>query len=230
MIIITYQELLDNIRDLGFGDESDMQDFETEVKVVTNAINRSIQFINLDVDPIYSNYELSIPGNETGYIYVNMTEEADDFLQFADTPVMYSTTAPIFERGVLVGYKETPYYKKFADFDYEGNTTLVFNADEINSKLNSEDPNSQYYSTDLRIFYVAEHEPYVGTTAQKREDLPLPRRVHHLVPLLAAYYVWLEDEPTKAAQYYNMYETEKAALLANNPKNRVQIRVLPGGI
>ena len=227
MIIITYQELLDNIRDLGFGDESDMQDFETEVKVVTNAINRSISMINLEVDPIRASYEFSLAGNETGYVYLNMEEETDDFLQFADTPVTYAEVIPYRENGELK-FKEKSLFKKFNDFDFEGETTLVFNADDINKGKTGED--AEYYSTDFRIYYGAEHEKYTGTTAQKREDLPLPKRVHHLVPLLAAYYVWLEDEPTKAAQYYNMYETAKNVILEASARNKLRVRVLPGGM
>lgn len=204
-----------------------MQDFETEVKVVTNAVNRSISMINLEVDPIRASLEFSVSGDETGYLYINMEEETDDFLQFAENPVVYSETTPYMEDGVRK-LKETPYFKKFTDFDVEGETTLVFNADEINKGKTGED--AQYYSTDFRIYYVAEHEKYVGTPAQLREDLPLPRRVHHLVPLLAAYYVWLEDEPTKAAQYYNMYETEASVIIAASNKNKIRMRVLEGGL
>ena len=47
--------------------------------------------------------------------------------------------------------------------------------------------------------------------------------MHHLIPLLAAYYLWLDDDERKAVQYYNNYETELSQIIQNEnmPKMRV---------
>lgn len=37
-------------------------------------------------------------------------------------------------------------------------------------------------------------------------DIDLPDRVDYIVPLLAAYYVWLDDDQTKAVLYWNQFD------------------------
>ena len=47
---------------------------------------------------------------------------------------------------------------------------------------------------------------------------------HSLVPLLAAYYLWLDDEEQKATMYNNLYEQKLNQLLSKKklPKATVQ--------
>lgn len=44
--------------------------------------------------------------------------------------------------------------------------------------------------------------------------IDLPDKVIDLVPLLAAYYVWLDDDERKAVYYYNQYDDLKNQILA----------------
>lgn len=44
--------------------------------------------------------------------------------------------------------------------------------------------------------------------------IDLPDKVIDLMPLLAAYYVWLDDDERKAIYYYNQYEDLKSQILA----------------
>lgn len=60
-------------------------------------------------------------------------------------------------------------------------------------------------------------------------EIPLEPITHEdLLPLLCAYFVWLDDDATKAAQYYNLYETELANIMSILKKPR--LRFLEGGI
>lgn len=203
---MTYQELLNNIRDLGFSDDSEMEDFG---ELVPNSINRAITEINLEVAPIVERYEFEIAsdtkdadGNvvegDTGLLYLTMPDIDGNFLDFADTPVRIKS-----------GDAET--YIRFADYEIEAEDTLVIDQDKNKGEF--------------RVFYKAAHTPFDGS--QTAEEIPLPKKTHHLVPLLSAYYVWLEDEPTKASQYYNLYEQKKGELSANV---KPRMRVLEGGI
>lgn len=47
-------------------------------------------------------------------------------------------------------------------------------------------------------------------------EIELEPIVHELVPLLAAYHIWLDDENTKATQYQNLYEDRKNEIMASN--------------
>lgn len=204
---MTYQELINNIRDLGFSDDAEMEEFG---ELVYNSINRAISEINLLVTPITETYEFEIDDADTGYLYIRMPDVDERFLDFADTPVVYEAQ----------GQEQ---YTKFNDFEIEMGDTMVINQDS--------------YKGSFRVFYRADHEPIpysedgtLPTQEQLAQELPLPRRAHFLAPLLAGYYVWLEDEPTKAAQYYNLYEQGVSTVSASEATKKFRVRVLPGGM
>ena len=199
---MTYQELINEIRDLGFSDDSEIEEF-AEAGLLYSAINRAITRINLELYPIIEKYEFDISDDDTGYLYITMTDIDDLFLDFADTPVLFERDGADF-------------YTKFADYEIEADNTLVINADKNKGSF--------------RVFYKVAHDTFTGRTAQLKEDLPLQLKVHHLVPLLASYYVWNEDEPTKAAQYLNLFESEKAELKEQALARKFKVRVVSGGL
>lgn len=197
---MTYQELINNIKSLGFSDDSEIEEF-AESGVLYDSINRAITEINLNVTPIYEKYEIEIDETDTEYLYINMSDIDDAFLEFAETPVLFEQDGK-------------SYYQKFSDYQIETENTIVINADDNKGSF--------------RIFYKVQHDLFTGTEAQLDEDLPLPLKAHHLVPLLASYYVWQEDEPAKAAQYYNVFEQKSVAM--EDQASKPRMRVLPGGI
>ena len=199
---MTYQELINEIRDLGFSDDSEIEEF-AEAGLLYSAINRAITRINLELYPIIEKYEFDISDDDTGYLYITMTDIDDLFLDFADTPVLFERDGADF-------------YTKFADYEIEADNTLVINADKNKGSC--------------RVFYKVAHDTFTGKTSQLKEDLPLQLKVHHLVPLLASYYVWNEDEPTKAAQYLNLFESEKAELKEQALARKFKVRVVSGGL
>ena len=199
---MTYQELINEIRDLGFSDDSEIEEF-AEAGLLYSASNRAITRINLELYPILEKYEFDISDNDTGYIYITMTDIDDLFLDFADMPVLFERDGANF-------------YTKFGDYEIETDNTLVINADK--------------HKGSFRVFYKVAHDTFTGKTSQLKEDLPLQLKVHHLVPLLASYYVWNEDEPTKAAQYLNLFESEKAELKEQALARKFKVRVVSGGL
>ena len=199
---MTYQELINEIRDLGFSDDSEIEEF-AEAGLLYSAINRAITRINLELYPIIEKYEFDISDDDTGYLYLTMTDIDDMFLDFADMPVLFERDGANF-------------YTKFGDYEIESDNTLVINADKNKGSF--------------RVFYKVAHDTFTGKTSQLKEDLPLQLKVHHLVPLLASYYVWNEDEPTKAAQYLNLFESEKAELKEQALARKFKVRVVSGGL
>ena len=196
-----YSEVIDNIKNLGFADDDEMVEF-AESGVLYDSINRAITEINLNIAPIYGTHELEIDDTDTGYLYVVLPDIDPSFLEFTDTPVLYEQNGK-------------DYYQKFSDYQIETENTLVINADENKGNF--------------RIFYKAAHTTFTGAEAELSEEVPLMLKVHHLVPLLASYYVWQEDEPAKAAQYYNLYE-QKSAEVTNEASAKIRMRIMPGGI
>lgn len=258
-MIMTYQELINNIRDLGFSDDPEIEEFED---LIPNSINRAITEINLEVDPIIEKLEIDITDDVTGYLYINMNDvETETFIGDGETTsfslkkeprsivsvavgeelienytlngnVVSFETAPdgevfisymVFGDENFLSFADTPVlfeqngsqlYSRFNDYEIETGNTIIINTENHKGKY--------------RIFYKKAHENFTNTEEEKATELPLRLRVHHLVPLLASYYVWLEDEPTKAAQYYNLYEQKKAMFTEEN--NRPRMRVLDGGM
>lgn len=190
---MNYSELINNIRDLGFSEDDEIEEMG---ELIPNSINRAISEINIGVAPILEKHEVELTDDDEGYIYIDMLEVDESFLDFADTPVL-------FERD------GTSYYKKFADYDIEMGRTVVINADEYKGKF--------------RIFYKVAHETFTLEDEMLEEELPLPLRAHHLVPLLASFYVWEEDDPSRATQYYNIYEQRAQEVVSSTKQLKAKI-------
>ena len=196
---MTYQEVINNIKSLGFSDDDEMEEF-ADSGVLYDSINRAITEINVNSAPNYEKYEFTIEDSDTGFLYINLADMDEMFMEFADTPVLFEKDG-------------SDYYQAFSDYQIETENTVVIDADANKGSF--------------RIFYKAAHDPLTNVQ-QYKDDVPLPLKVHHLVPLLAAYYVWMEDEPAKAAQYYNMYEQKSVEV--KNQTDTPRARIIPGGI
>ena len=59
-------------------------------------------------------------------------------------------------------------------------------------------------------------------TEETEDDarINLPENVYPLLPLLAAYHIWLDDDITKATMYWNEYDQYKQQLFAQCKKTR----------
>lgn len=191
---MNYGELIENIKDLGFSDESEIEDFGS---IIPNCINRAITEINLFVAPIIGTYQIEQDGDTEDLIYYDIEELTKDddgnvkFLTFADTPVMYGDKV----------------YTRYNDFDIESGKILVIDG-SVSGKF--------------RVFYKKAHVPYTESS-DSNSEIELPLKAHQLLPLLASYYIWLDDDQTKSVYYYNRYETLAADLQATDTKPKARI-------
>lgn len=159
-----------------------------------DAINRAISQIQNHF-PFIAKYEFELDETDTGILYVDMTDR-DGFLDLAETPVLFEKDGEEM-------------FKKFGDYQIEMEHTVVIDANNCKGSF--------------RIYYNK------ACTTITKDTLDafvpeLPNKVHHLIPLLAAYYLWLDDDASKAAQYYNAYETELALLLQKEGQPRMRVR------
>lgn len=196
---MNYGQLKNEIRDLGFSEDAEITEFD---EIVPNAINRAITEINLTVCPIIDTFLITQDGNDNEYLYYDMEE-----LTREDDNVVFLEFA---DTPVMYG---TNVYKKFSDYEIEPGNILVLDGS---------------IEGNFKVFYKKAHETYTLTDSDDEEELPLPLKAHILVPLLASYYIWLEDEKSKAVDYYNQYEILAQKITNDKSKNR--IKILSGGI
>lgn len=194
---MNYGELKTELISLGFSDESELDEFGV---IVPLALNRAITEINLTIAPIIGTYEFTQTGEGSVLLYYDMEE-----LTREDGDVVFLSFA---DTPVMVG---DGVYRRYNDFEIEQDRILVMDGS---------------VSGNFKVFYKKAHTPFTVDTGDL-EDIPLPLKAHILVPLLTAYYVWLEDEKTKAVDYYNQYEKLAQSILNDKP---VRMRILPGGI
>ena len=190
---MNYGQIKQNLISLGFAEESDYEEFE-ELGYTYDAINRAISQIGNQF-PYIAKYEFEIDESDTGILYVDMTDRAGFLALAQETPVVFEANGD-------------EVFRKFGDYYIEMGHTIVIKADD--------------YAGSFRIYYERACTTITSTTPETFVP-EIPDRVHHLIPLLAAYYLWLDDDERKAVQYYNMYESELALLLQkqNAPRMRV---------
>lgn len=195
---MNYGQLKNEIRDLGFSEDAEIAEF---ADIVPNSINRAITEINLTVCPITGTYQIEQDGTDNDLLYYDIEEltKENGIVKFLE----FADTPVMYGDSV---------YKKFADYEIEREKILILDG-SISGKF--------------KVFYKKAHDPF-NTESDDSVELPLPLKAHHLVPLLASYYIWLEDEKAKAVDYYNQYEKLSQKVMESSTDNRV--RILSGGI
>lgn len=193
---MNYGQLKTELVGLGFSDTSELDDFG---QIVPDAINRAITEINLTVLPIIDSIEIEQDGTEDEILYYDMKSltRKNGISRFLD----------FADTPVKTG---TNVYKKFNDYEIENGDTLVLDGNLEGT---------------FKVFYKKIHTPFTLETSDDTE-IELPIKAHVLVPLLAAYYIWLEDEKTKAVDYYNQYEKLSQMITYKPPRGTI----LNGGI
>lgn len=191
---MNYGQIKENLISLGFADENDYAEYE-QLGYTINAINRAIRAIEKEF-PYYSSYEEEITD---GIVSINMADETDDFLGFAKRPVTFIEN----DNGSVT-------VKVVQNFELdEDGLTIIIDGSKRDGRY--------------KIKYMAKCSDIDENTSDNFVT-ELPLKTHHLIPLLAAYYLWLDDDAAKAAQYYNMYETELSTLLQKSNEPRMRVR------
>lgn len=190
---MNYGEIKQNIISLGFAEQGDYDEYE-ELGYTYDSINRAIQTIAVTF-PFVAKYEFEIDAEDTDVRYIDMTSVDEGFIDFGETPVLFE------KNGEDV-------FRKFGEYQIEMGHNIVIEEKNVDGSI--------------RIYY--KKQPTVIDSETEDTFVPeIPLKVHHLIPLIASYYLWLDDDAAKATQYYNMYETALAAELQNEtaPKGRI---------
>lgn len=158
-----------------------------------DSINRALDQIGV-IFPYIAKYEFEIDDTDEGLLYIDMTDR-DGFLELSETPILFEKNG-------------TETFTPFSDYEIEMDHTIVINADANKGSF--------------RIYYTKECTRFSSATADTAVP-ELPLKCHHLIPLLASYYLWLDDDERKATQYYNMYESELGMVLQKSRQPRIKV-------
>ena len=199
---MNYGEIKHNLISLVFGETSDLDEVE-ELGSLYDSINRAMSEINVDF-PYIATYQFEIDQedvDEGELIRVDMTDttKVTGFLDFDETPLLYEKDG-----------KGT--FKRFSDYEIEKEVILVI------------DPAGHIGK--YRVYYRCE-PTHVGSTTVDTAVPEIPLKAHYLIPILSAYWLWLDDDEQKAVQYRNLYETERERLRARTENTKAKIHADP---
>lgn len=196
--VMNFGELKTEVRDLGFEENESLEEYKD---ILISAANRAMQMINGTI-PVTARYDFTQDGKETGlkrYDLVELTK-SDGKRTFLS---LTDTPVRIGANGV---------YEAFNDFDVEMGSLLVMDAGAVG---------------EFSVFY---RKLPARVTYATTDDTPLDvdPRMDPALPLLTAYFVWLDDDERKATQYYNMYDLFKSEVLAEAETKKVRARIIGG--
>lgn len=239
---MTWAEVIANIRDLGFEEQSTME--QDDYKQITiNSVNRAIDTIFWNVVEPYKSYFHEVSNRPVTRV-VPLTKEGEVTEDAEDSSVVKIPSFVGTEQGLRVtNYDST-------------NVTVTGVTETMQSIVENEsydvtaslkDPETHKWedgTTDEKVFRVYKTYTYTWDCPNyplpkindetpddysMENDVGLPDKVVYLLPLLASYYVWLDDDVEKAVYYYNMYDSELSKLI-DTIKNRNGKVVMYGGL
>lgn len=191
---MNWGEFKNEIKDLGFEETGALNEYKD---IIISAANRALHIINATVIPVISRYDFTQDGKETGikkYDMVELATTKDGTNQFL-----------AFADSPVKTYNGA--YETFNDFEIEQGHIIVMDASIVG---------------DFSVFYKKRPSKITETTTDNTE-LDIDVKVEPALPLLAAYYIWLDDDERKATQYYNQYDTLKSDLLMGATPVRARI-------
>ena len=166
-----------------------------ELGYTYDAINQAVNEIN-DVFPIEAEFDFDIDESDTGIYTIDMGDRAG-FIALAETPVWFEKDGEEI-------------WRSFTEFEVKMDRKIIIKMDD--------------YEGSFRIYYYKLPTQITSSTPNSFE-FELPLVAHNLIPLLTAYYLWLDDDERKAIMYKNDYEEARNIALQrkNPPRARVEI-------
>lgn len=176
---MTLSEFRNQIRDLGFEEDTTMRD--EYPNVFLNALNRSLDIINTTVKPIVGKVEIIQDGTQTGVVRYDLSEMCPDY------EALYGMPTRVYNNA----------YYTFNNYTLEQNKIILMDASIIGTFT----------------FYYTKILPDITASTADDFEIPIDHEVEQLLPLLTAYYVWLDDDERKAVMYYNQFDSMKQEIL-----------------
>jgi len=201
---MTYGELKQRMTDFGFEDSTYLAD-PTAMSEFISSINQARQTIS-QVFPTKGRYDFVQDGTQTGLHRIDMKNKTDNEgdIEFAGTFDSMDSMQMIIDGQVY----------PFSDYTLEQGYIVVLNYAVIGTF-------SIFFEKGISL---------IDLTTPDDFDIEIDQEAEHLVPLLASYHAWLDDDPEKATLYYNEYEQERNILQAKweERKTKPKARIVGG--
>lgn len=193
--IMKYGELKNEIRDLGFEDDAIFIEY---LSVIQNAITRACKILASTLKSPVGRIELdltdeSVKAEDGKYDLLELSKDTDGNVRFDSIDRIVEDVGT--------------YIQNYLNYDLVEDHILVVPTN---------------VSKKLIIYY---NERIIPITDQTPDDyeIQVVYPFDPLVALLAAHYVWLDDDERKAILYWNEYDQLKAEIMAKayRPKARI---------
>lgn len=246
---MTLQELKNKIRDLGFDDDSTMAEY---ADIVNHAIERACKTIALTVKAPVGCIELELSsslgktttpisaGETTNPIVINgesVTAQKFDVVEYDYTTIKNGVT----EYHQDHFYFDGTAWQKVGKYDLaeltkdESGNTMFDSIDRI--VVNTSYGIDTFVDYDIEDDHILVLNPSVNDTllvyynerilpvGDKDNDykVQVAYQCEPLVGLLAAHYVWLDDDERKAILYWNEYDQLKQEIMAKALRPRAKV-------
>ncbi|GEM_PF-6812198 len=181
---ITWKDIKQSVNRLMFLDASDIDDYYNSVEY-KEAVIEAANFALIELSKIFpalKTYTITqSESDEDGYNTYDMLELVDDFAGFSDD-------APVLMSDDELGWVDCPDYQILLD-------RYLYIKKSIDG--------------DFNIIYKKALTKITSATDNESE-MELNAEVCNIMPLLIAYRVYKDDDPYKAAQYFNEYMNARA--------------------
>ena len=206
---MTYEELKNIMIDFGFEEDDYLQEAMTtsEFRSSVNQARRTItQYV-----PKIGRYDFTQDGTATGLHRIDLINGTENNPEGEIVPITYDGRYDKMEEMRII--KDGTSYP-FNDYTVEQGSIVVLN---------------YALAGNFTIFYAQGIDDITADTPDTF-DLQMEYEVEHLVPLLAAYHAWLDDDVQKAVMYYNEYEQLLKDIMErrNAEKAKPKVRIVGG--
>ncbi len=190
---MTYKQLKEEILSLGF--ETPLT-YTEDANILISAINRSINAIAFEYKPFLKMADVEVLQSVAS---INLKDIDEGFLKLSK---VYKTVK--YEK-TQSGYEVLDESVEYTDYTQLLNNTIIV------------------YSTGLYTFVYEAKPVQVSVDTKDDEEFNFDIGVSVLLPLLAAYYVFRDDDANKADIYYNDYEMKLASLKMSGYNPTVEV-------
>ena len=206
---MTYGELKRRMIDFGF-EESDYLSDPMAESEFRSSVNQARQTI-AQYFPTIGRYDFAQDGTAVGLHKINLKDKTENNTDGETVSITFDGIYDNFDSmQIIQDGKVNP----FGDYTIEQGNIIVL---------------SYAIKGSFTIFFE-KGITLIGEDTQDEFDIEIAPEYEHLVPLLASYHAWLDDDIQKATMYYNEYEQERNSLQAklNEQKNKAKARVVGG--
>jgi len=203
---MTFAELRQRMLDFGFEEQEYLSEAITTSEFISS-INQARQTI-AQYFPQQGRCDFTQDGTGTGLHRIDLQNKTENNAEGETVPITFDGTFDSFNNMQII---QNGNALPFSDYTIEQDHIVVLN---------------YALAGTFTIFFEKGVTLFTVSTPDEA-DIEIHPEAEHLVPLLASYHAWLDDDMQKAVLYYNEYEQERDKILTRwqerNAKSKARI-------